>query len=933
MNTPAISLALRVRSTAFALMLSVAMCGTAIAAGINLSWDDCGTYGVENKNFACNLNTGAPAVMIGSFVAPPGVNEFLGVSTRLTITTLGDVPDWWKHGTGFCRGSNAIPVSFDFTSGPFNCSDFYAGQAAGGYAYDVAFGGPDKARLRIQAAIPYDSRSPIDDTSEWYAFKVSLLRSKSTGAGSCAGCSVPATIALDEIQLFQPLEANFDPIITQPLNRTFITWQGGVESAPRILSFNPAAGAPGTPVTLKGLKFTGTSSVNFGPASAAFTVTSDTTISASVPAGAVTSQITVAHPIATVASDSLFIVAPRIEVLAPNQAPIGHTITIVGVNFLRTSSVTFNGAPASFAVQSNEAIAATVPAGATNGPITVTNPGGSNASQPFTIGPLPPAPQITSFTPTAGAPGVLVTIRGIALTNPSSVTFGGVNATFNAISDTAIVATVPADALTGTIRVVTLTGPATSSNSFIVAPRITSFNPSPSPVNSIITIVGTNFTGVTDVRFNGTSATFVVQSNTVVSALVPPSATSGTLTVTNPGGSAVSYVPFTVGLPPGPGINLSWDDCGTAGIQTKTFACDSSSGQPFVLYGSFRPPGGVNEYLGMSAQVDINSNSPTLPDWWKHGSTACRGTSGLSAQFDFLSGPTSCTDFFVGQAFGGFAYDIGFGNAHRARLRMQAAVPADSRGPINPTLEYYAFKIAITRNRTTGAQSCAGCDEPMCVVLNEVGLFQPFLVGYDPQILNPLDRNFVTWQAQLAGCPITVATFAEAASIESDAGSVRVRWNMGETESARIYRREGVHTWQYLATAMADGSHRIVYEDRDVVAGASYSYRLGIMGPGGEIFAGETSITLAGPTALEMSRVNLEAEGLLVEFALTSKAPAALEIYDLGGRRRILHRLEGLSAGTHRAHVTEARRLEPGVYFARLVQAEQRASKRFIIVR
>ena len=156
---------------------------------------------------------------------------------------------------------------------------------------------------------------------------------------------------------------------------------------------------------------------------------------------------------------------------------------------------------------------------------------------------------------------------------------------------------------------------------------------------------------------------------------------------------------------------------------------------------------------------------------------------------------------------------------------------------------------------------------------------------------------------------------------------------MGQTESARIYRREGVQPWQLIANAMADGAHRIVYEDTDVVPGASYAYRLGIMGPGGEIFAGETSITVPGPTNLEMSRIHLETDGLLVEFALTSKAPAALEIYDLGGRRRILHRLSGLSAGTHRTHVADARRLEPGVYFARLIQEGQRASKRFTIVR
>ena len=107
-------------------------------------------------------------------------------------------------------------------------------------------------------------------------------------------------------------------------------------------------------------------------------------------------------------------------------------------------------------------------------------------------------------------------------------------------------------------------------------------------------------------------------------------------------------------------------------------------------------------------------------------------------------------------------------------------------------------------------------------------------------------------------------------------------------------------------------SDRIAYEDRDVVAGASYSYRLGVMGPGGEIFAGETSITVPAPASLEMSRVALDAEGLLVEFALARSAPAALEVYDLSGRRRVLHRLEGLPAGSHRVVAFARHRVAPG---------------------
>jgi N-acetylneuraminic acid mutarotase len=50
-----------------------------------------------------------------------------------------------------------------------------------------------------------------------------------------------------------------------------------------------------------------------------------------------------------------------------------------------------------------------------------------------------------------------------------------------------------------------------------------------------VTITGTNFTGATDVRFNGLQAVFNVTSDTTITATVPPGATSGPITVSKAG--------------------------------------------------------------------------------------------------------------------------------------------------------------------------------------------------------------------------------------------------------------------------------------------------------------------------------------------------------------------------------------------------------------
>ncbi len=78
------------------------------------------------------------------------------------------------------------------------------------------------------------------------------------------------------------------------------------------------------------------------------------------------------------------------------------------------------------------------------------------------------APTITSFSPTSGAVRTGVTINGTGLTGATAVSFGGASATYTVDSDTKITATVPDDAETGPISVVTPGGSATSSSDFTV---------------------------------------------------------------------------------------------------------------------------------------------------------------------------------------------------------------------------------------------------------------------------------------------------------------------------------------------------------------------------------------------------------------------------------------------------------------------------------
>ena len=220
----------------------------------------------------------------------------------------------------------------------------------------------------------------------------------------------------------------------------------------------------------------------------------------------------------------------------------------------------------------------------------------------------------------------------------------------------------------------------------------------------------------------------------------------------------------------------------------------------------------------------------------------------------------------------------------------------------------------------------------MCITLNEIQLFQPAELAYDPQLTVPLDRNFITWQGGIPTCAVSTAVQASVVSADARSDRVRVVWMTSEVQEAAVYRREGDREWAQAARLVPDGSHRLTFDDYDVVPGAQYAYRLGIMLATGEVFVGETSASVPGHTALAMSGVRWDAgsRGVLLSLALPRAGLATFEIYDLSGRRFLREHLEGLSAGTQDVRIGAS--LKPGVYFARLNHNSNRVTARFVVV-
>ncbi len=156
-----------------------------------------------------------------------------------------------------------------------------------------------------------------------------------------------------------------------------------VTAPPTVSSFTPADGPVGTLVKITGNNFTGATQAAFnGKPAIVFTVDSNTQLQAKVPTGASTGKIKVTNADGFGLSASVFSVTavPIVSSFSPLRAVAGTEITIIGSRFVAVTGVSFNDKPAVFTRISNTEIRATVPAGATTGPIKVTNSAGTGTS-------------------------------------------------------------------------------------------------------------------------------------------------------------------------------------------------------------------------------------------------------------------------------------------------------------------------------------------------------------------------------------------------------------------------------------------------------------------------------------------------------------------------------------------------------------------------
>jgi len=226
--------------------LLVLSASIAAAQGINLAWRNCiaittgTTAQLANVNYLCD-GTGLPNSNQGrgvlSFTSPANLVQFVGMQAVLDFQTASpSLPDYWRMGVGDCRdGSFSFPVSLSGVGNTTTCRNPWAGGGlGGGYQYNSGLGGPGRAH--VQLAFARDTDVPLTQGQMYIAgmFTIDTIKDfddGTIGTGQCDGCSVPACLVVNEIQLLQvggqtPPQQDIYVLNTAG-TRQFVTWQGG----------------------------------------------------------------------------------------------------------------------------------------------------------------------------------------------------------------------------------------------------------------------------------------------------------------------------------------------------------------------------------------------------------------------------------------------------------------------------------------------------------------------------------------------------------------------------------------------------------------------------------------------------------------------------------------------------------------------------------
>ncbi|BDU75625.1 IPT/TIG domain-containing protein [Mesoterricola sediminis] len=438
--------------------------------------------------------------------------------------------------------------------------------------------------------------------------------------------------------------------------------------------------------------------------------------------------------------------APVITSFSPSEGPIGTVVTLTGTGFDGTTSVSVGGATATYSRQSDTKLTVTVPDEAMSGVIGVVNAKGTGGtSTSFYV-----TPKVDTLSPTSGSAGTTLTLTGSGFVGATKVTFpsqsgGRLTANFYVNSATQAQTVVPLGAVTGAIQMtsssgVVATGPSfTCTTGAVTAPVLDAFAPAQGLAGGTVTLTGSGFTGVSEVKIGTVACYFTLVSDTQITVQVPQEAESGFVQVNSALGNASSATRFIVA----PTVTAFTPGTGAAGALV-TLTGTGFKGATQVTFGNSVPS---TFYVRDANTIlaNVAAGSATGPV-----SVVSNGVTGTSAaSFTYLADATAAPVIAgVNPASGGVGIAVtvtgsGFTGATAVKVgEADAAFSVDSDTQITVTVPSAATTGFIS---VTNAKGVAGGSTSLFSVT-------PALTGFTPA------QGQVGAQVTLAGSGFKGAT-------------------------------------------------------------------------------------------------------------------------------------------------------------------------------
>jgi YD repeat-containing protein len=360
---------------------------------------------------------------------------------------------------------------------------------------------------------------------------------------------------------------------------------------------------------------------------------------------------------------------PAISSVSPASGALGQAVTINGTNFgasQGSSTVAFDGTTAAVTGWSTTSVGVTVPAGATSGPVVVVVSDQSSNSAQFTI--------------TNGS--------GVASVTYAYDELGRLVGVIDAAGQSAVYVY---DAV-GNLLAIERHAAGTVS--------IVEFTPDSGPTGTSVTITGTGFSTTPSqntVTFNDVPASVASSTENHIIAAVPAGASSGTVGITTPSGSASSTTSFIVGASVVPTITGLTPGVGAAGTAVTV------SGTNFDAIAANNRV----KFSGTHAAVSSSSSSSistTVPALTASGRITVATPTGAAVGGDFFIPPPPYV-----------ASDVDFTGRATAGQAITASLAASTIGLV--VFDGTAGqRISLFGSNGTIAGYVLGCDAPVTIL-------------------------------------------------------------------------------------------------------------------------------------------------------------------------------------------------------------------------